>query len=444
MFHFETVEEQKDRNREVKYKILIYPNITSPVENLERDSYVIVLREIIRYLNSIRDDLHWTVITPTLINYGKHVEQRLITLPEYPNMMRMHFNAKDCAKLVTHRENDFDILYSHLPEHTNQLANYFFNNTGLRPKIIGYSHYVEFPNGKPNMFLQNIIGTLQMQECGLNSQWLKDEVLNYARDYFNDEQMSSLDKIIKPHYLGTVSDFEVSKIIPKTIFYNHRPKAYTGFNKFLSLMDKLWKQRKDFVVYIPYEVEVERPYIRVQTMLRNEYLNFIKRMNVAVAMERENSGWALAVMDCLSRGLPVLMPNTQFYPEKVGNEYPMFFRDSKEFFLKINNILDNPSVRDSYITELKEVAKNFSWDTTISKWFNNWELFNEHSWIQLKNSNQYEEEIIPFFKERGTVTKADVLKKFKWGYDIPWGYHRNRLRLDVRVKLFSDRYEFVG
>lgn len=444
MNHFETVEEHKDRNREVKYKILVYPNITSPIENLERDSYVIVLREIINYLNSIRNDLHWTVITPALINYGEHVEQRLINLPEYPNMMRMHFNAKDCAKLVMHRENDFDILYSHLPEHTNQLANYFFNNTGLRPKIIGYSHYYEFPNNKPNMFLQNIIGTLQMQECGLNSQWLKDEVLNYARDYFNNEQMVLLDKIIKPHYLGTVNDFEAGEVIPKTIFYNHRPKAYTGFNKFLSLMDKLWEQRKDFVVYIPYEVDVERPYIRVKTMPRNEYLNFIKKMNIAIAMERENSGWALAVMDCLSRGLPVLMPNTQFYPEKVGNQYPMFFRDSKEFLLKINNILDNPSIRDSYTTELKEVAENFSWDTTISKWFNNWELFDEHSWIQLKNSNQYEEEIIPFFKGMGTVTKADILKKFKWGYDIPWSYHRNRLRLDVRVKMFSDRYEFVS
>ena len=445
MTFFEEVNNNKDKNREVKYKILVWPNITSPVENLERDSYVIVLKQIIQYLNSVRSDLHWTVVTPAYLNYGENVEQRLISLPDYPNMMRMHFNAKDCAKIITHRENDYDILYSHLPEHTNQLANYFFNNTGLRPKIIGYSHYYEFPNGKPNMFLQNMIGTMQMQECGLNSQWLKDEVLNYARDYFNEEQMTQLNRSIQPHYLGTDSDFGTEEVIPKSIFYNHRPKAYTGFNRFLSLMDKLWEQRKDFVVYIPYDTEVERPYIKIKKMPRKEYLNFCKKMTISVAMERENSGWALAVMDCLSRGLPVLMPTTQFYPEKVGEDYPMFFRDNKEFMLKMNQALDDSvMLRETYEPNLKKIAKKFSWDSRISKWFNEWELFDEKSFIQLKNSSQYEDEIIPFMKEKGSVTKPDILKKFVWGYDIPWGYHRNRLRMDSRIKMFSDRYEFVG
>ena len=36
---------------------------------------------------------------------------------------------------------DYDIVYSHLPEHTLQLKNLFFNSTNIDPKFIGYCHW---------------------------------------------------------------------------------------------------------------------------------------------------------------------------------------------------------------------------------------------------------------------------------------------------------------
>ena len=46
--------EDKDTDREYKYKVLVYPNITY-MKDLEKDSYVVVLRNVIKELNKVRN-----------------------------------------------------------------------------------------------------------------------------------------------------------------------------------------------------------------------------------------------------------------------------------------------------------------------------------------------------------------------------------------------------
>ena len=53
----------QDSEREYNYKILVYPNITY-MRDLEKDSYVVVLHNVIKELNKIRDDIHWTILSP--------------------------------------------------------------------------------------------------------------------------------------------------------------------------------------------------------------------------------------------------------------------------------------------------------------------------------------------------------------------------------------------
>ena len=60
IFDFTT---DKDSDKEYPYKILVYPNITY-MRDLEKDSYVVVLRNVIKELNKVRDDIHWTIMSP--------------------------------------------------------------------------------------------------------------------------------------------------------------------------------------------------------------------------------------------------------------------------------------------------------------------------------------------------------------------------------------------
>ena len=58
--------------------------------------------------------------------------------------MRLHFDQTTIIRAINFRKNDYDIVYSHLPEHTHQLVNTLYNLTHHVPKVIGYSHWFDF------------------------------------------------------------------------------------------------------------------------------------------------------------------------------------------------------------------------------------------------------------------------------------------------------------
>ena len=103
--------DSKDSNKEYKYKVLVYPNITFQ-KDLEKDSYVVVLCNIIREMNKIRNDIHWTIFSPehiTSLDF-ENTKQLILPLPTYPNAMRLHFDQKKIIKALDFRNNDYDIV----------------------------------------------------------------------------------------------------------------------------------------------------------------------------------------------------------------------------------------------------------------------------------------------------------------------------------------------
>ena len=118
---------------EYDYKILLYGNYTYR-DNLEADSLVEVLRHVIPYMSK-NWKIHFTLLIPEFVkslNFP-NVEQRIYELKTYINTMRQHFNTKEFMKHVDWKNNDWDIVYSNLPEHTLQMANCFHNNTNITP-----------------------------------------------------------------------------------------------------------------------------------------------------------------------------------------------------------------------------------------------------------------------------------------------------------------------
>ena len=269
------------QEKEYKYNILVYPNITYP-DNLEKDSYVVVMRNVLDVLNKMRDDLFFVFITPQFVKSldRPNTEQLIYPLPTFPNAMRAHFDYFTLYKLIDWRERDIDIIYSHLPEHTLQLVNLIYNSTNLSPRVIGYCHWFELPENvgfQKRFFDLNLLGILEMEECGVNTKWLRNLVLDRAKETFNQNYIEMLGHIIKPHYLG-VDMIDLStpkKARPKSILFNHRDGEYTGLNWFVSCMDKLWERRKDFKVYMTL-AQRDRPYIeKVSIGDRQEYMDFV-------------------------------------------------------------------------------------------------------------------------------------------------------------------------
>ena len=442
IFNFTDVE---DNDKEYKYKILVYPNITFQ-KDLEKDSYVIVLCNIIKELNKIRDDLFFTIVSPAHINSleFENTDQIIASQMGYPNSMRMDFPFKEVFDNLKWKENDYDIVYSHLPEHTGNLKNLLFNSTNISPAIIGYTHWTEFKeitNYEYQVGLAyNIVGLLQMSKCGINTQAQKDLVLKNAKEYFNDDVVSKLDKILEPHYLGwEIPKYDKQITEKKIIVYNHRPHTYKNYPWFLEQMDKLWEKRKDFEVWVPLADGREREYITNEKFDRVGYFSKLSSCRVGVCCRQKYGGWAISATDGMSVGVPYLFSDDDSYHELAG-DLGIYYANEKAFMSKLESLLDNDDTHRTYSNMALKRFEQGKWEKAIHQ-FN--DMINEtiDGLPKLKEDTDSYNKVVDFIHKKKTVTKKQILEYLGWGVRISFSGYRNRLRNEPTIKFTKNRYE---
>jgi len=444
IFQFTDVE---DNDKEYKYKILVYPNITF-LKDLEKDSYVVVLGNIIRELNKIRDDLFFTIISPSYINSlnFENTEQIIAPQVSYPNSMRMAFPFKEVFSNLKWKENDYDIVYSHLPEHTGNLKNLLYNSTNISPAFIGYTHWTEFKeitNYEYQVGLAyNIVGLLQMSKCGINTQAQKNLVLKNAKEYFNDDVVSKLDKILQPQYLGwEIPKYEKQTTDKNIIVYNHRPHTYKNYPWFLEQMDKLWEQRKDFEVWVPLAESREKEYITNEKFDRVGYFSKLSSCLVGVCCRQKYEGWAVSATDGMSVGVPYLFSDDGSYHE-LADEAGIYYKDEKDFSDKINKVLDDKEFRKEYSDKSTNIFEISVWGEAIHQ-FNN--MINEtiDNLPMLKEDTESYKKVVDFIHKKKSVTKKEILDYLGWGVRISFSGYRNRLRNEPTIRFTKNRYEVI-
>lgn len=441
--------EDLSENKEYKHRVLVYPNITYQ-QNLERDSYVVVIREVLKYMVRTRPDVYWILIVPEIVKSLSlpNTEQRILPMPTYPNTMRTHFDASAFLKLINWRDEDIDVVYSHLPEHTAQISNVFNNSTNISPNIVGYCHWYETPANtayEKTMLWSNIAGMLEMIECGVNSEWLKSFILSYLID--GAEMISKfvydrLDKIVQPHYLGIDSidtEFQLIENKPTKVVFNHRDNEYTGWNWFVQAMDKMWDKRQDFIVYTTL-TQIDRPWNqRVNLSRREQYLDFLKSCHFGVGCFEKYSAWSISTTDGLSRGTPYLLPDHLCYPEMLGSNYPLFYTNGLNFMTKFEALLDSDVLRRKAYSYLNGYLPSMMWSARIAQWFDGW---NNVFVLKRVGETPVINRIVEFIKKKKSVTKRQITDYLNWGVNIKWSGYRNALRENLNVRFTKNRYEW--
>ena len=450
--------------KEYKYRMLVYPNITKKYNEIHKDSYMVLLPQVLRAISKINKSLHITVFNPIYLyelEELKNVEQRIYNIRFSSNNNRMRadffFDAGVFMDVLDWQNNDYDIIYSHLPEHTFQLSNLIHNQTHSVPKVLGYCHWFETDNQSPKrMLLQNYIGLLEMEQCGVNSQWLKDKVLKDAKKTFNDKTMERLEKIIQPHTLG-IDDYDLSPTTyrgKKIIAFNHRGQKYMGWDFFKKAMDKLWKKRKDFKVITfqkdanasKYKWAENQPPLDVD---RETYFSTLKKSYIGVGCFMGYSGgssWSISVTDGLSLGVPYVLPNKLVYPHMVGEDYPLFydFKSEASFLETINNVLDDKKLHKKTIKHIEPIVKKMKWLPSVKSWMDWKEFFNPNTYPMVGEKSEAYKRIVQKIKNHKTITKRQLIGEMNWGVSFKFGRYRNRLRTDKRIKFLKDGYEWVG
>jgi len=452
------------REREYKFRVLVYPNITKKYNEIMKDSYIVLLPKVIKEISRINKSVHFTILNPIHLkefDEMKNVKQLIYNqkFSSNNNTMRtsFFFDASIFQEVLDYEENDFDVVYSHLPEHTLQVSNLMFNQTYSVPKIIGYSHWFDYNNASvKNMSLQNFIGLLEMECCGVNSEFLKQQVLKQSKKYFNDDVVAKLDKIIQPHELGVdYIDFKKSsrsKI--KTIAFNHRGQGYMGFPFFKSAMEKLWKKRKDFRVITfqkdanlsQYKWADNKPPLQITD--RNEYLRTLQDCYIGVGTfdGRKGSGgasWSISVFDGLSHGVPYILPNKYVWKDVLPN-YPLLYDWNNEdaFVEMVENVLDDKKLYNSASKKMQSVVKDMVWNKQVKKWLDWKEFFNPETFQMVGKDIATYKKVLTIIKKHKRVSKKQLIGELNWGKQFKFGRYRNRLRLDDRIKFTKNGYEW--
>jgi len=356
-------------------RALIIPNYTNfgMAKDINRDSFLLVFKSFLDN-TQIGKEWEWILPYPDLNNHPG-----IINGFEYPNVQLVKMDGLDCFppkmrvdyphkffnKLIDKYDGEFNLIWSHLPEWTNEyMITRIYNK--LQP-IIGYCHWWEIDdNGARdvNSFWRNIRGMLQMKVCGVNSQWVKDLVIKRASETFQPHIIEKLKDIIQPWYLGCDSATPSGGYVPKTILYNHRWGVYTGSEWFFEIMDKLWESRKDFEVWTTLK-EMDKPYTKyIGHADRDVYMNQLSKAHFGVGTFQQYSAWSMSVTDGLSRGVPYLLPNNFCYPEMVGTQYPLLYNTKDEFIQMIINLLDDNIVR----TDVTTIAQSLLWEHQLKSW----------------------------------------------------------------------------
>ena len=412
-------------------QVLVIPNITFQ-KDLECDSFVKVMREIIVNLELFTDIKLWFHIP--LPKYSKlldlpNVTQYFINFPTYPNLMRGHFNVYDWLNIVDWKNQDFDIIYSHLPEHTLNVSNLISNvtNIGSIP-IVGYCHWFEvkeITEYDKNFLMNNINGILEMEECGVNTQNQIDLVIKNVEHIYSDETISKLKQIMKPHYLGIQSSEIVNDLsaYENIIVFNHRPQAYKDFPNFMNVMDTLWEVRQDFRVWIPLLEKSNRPYVITDSFDKKGYYNQLKKCCVGFAPKQKYAGWSVSVTDGIMNGCPYIFYDADYYKELIGDS-GLYFNSNDQAIDLLNMILDDSSFRNNTATiQLAYCKENMVWQKRIGAIYNMFRKALDNKKSCQKGTKK--DELIDFIKTNKTANKRQLLNNMGWGVGIKFSSYRN-------------------
>jgi glycosyltransferase involved in cell wall biosynthesis len=450
---------------EYQYRMLIYPNITTDVDELWKDSYVKLLPYIINTLCKKYHKLHITYMLPKKLynlkpRFSNQVDYLAYEVPSNPNKMRtsFSFDSNTFTKVTDYKNNPYDIVYTHLPEHTLQLSNLLFNDgisDGIR--MIGYLHWAETPRANKGlmkrMLLMNFGGILECEEFGVNSDWLKEYLLKNAKDWFNDKKMDELTKILQVHQLGVEKiDFTPKKYRGKKILlWNHRVGSYTNFTMMCKAMSKLYKKRQDFEVHTTYKKANVSRYKwgrNVDYPTNEEYQKYLKdKVYLHLNTFKSYSAWSISTTDCLALGIPTITPTGLCYEEMLGDDYPLLYKQNNmdEFISKVEMILDSPKLRNQVVEKLKPRLNKMKWRQQILSTWIDWEnLFDANQYPMVGKGTVKEKEATKKIREYKVINHYQLAKELKLGSLTKFGKTRNRLRLNPKIKFTKEGYEWLG
>ena len=349
---------------------------------------------------------------------------------------RFHFDTNAMKEQIKMLDIDFDVIFTNDIETTTHLNELFNNRWHFDIPIVAYWDWVELPEngGNLNNFVMQCASVLTTARTGVNSQWQKQIILNYATDYFNKETLSLLDEKIQPLYIGIETD-EINQYLSKEkqdrdnfrILWNHRIAPQTGFYKCIKQLDEIDKTYDiTLVVTNPNSKPLpNRDYIEEHRNLdRKDYFRLIQSCNCGVGYFQKYSAWSMSITDMIACNLPVLVPNKYCFKEMMGKDYPLLFNNDNEFFTKLSLLIECKDKFNWNSNTIESIREKHDWNNRINDWID----FIDKSLSMRTIETDKSYEILDIIIKDYPIEKRDLFSKIGFGGMIKWTPYRNFLK----------------
>ena len=104
-------------------------------------------------------------------------------------------------------------------------------------------------------------------------------------------------------------------------------------------MDKLWEQRKDFVVWVPLSSTIDREYIYNKKFDREGYFTELSKCWVGACGQSHHTGWANSASDGMAVGVPYIFYDANYY-RQYAKDAGIYFKKDEEFIKEIKYITE--------------------------------------------------------------------------------------------------------
>ena len=148
----------------------------------------------------------------------------------------------------------------------------------------------------------------------------------------------------------SLKDFKRSDSQKKAILFNHRLYSHYGPEEFFEVIKKMYESvRQDFEIIITHPTHgrsVERsrldpnvqrienvitkmPFVKLKhSRTREEYYKTVANSYIAIGPMKPSALWSMSTVDALACGIPTLCPAYASFPEILGNNSDLLFRNS--------------------------------------------------------------------------------------------------------------------
>lgn len=362
---------------------------------------------------------------------------------------RYNFSLNTLSKYFSYGY-DIDVILNNQPEVSANLRAWAANQRRDIPIIFSFYHWIDCAESSP--FGKSLSGYIYRQIDGAeNSDYIMFHN-EYAYNLFQretdnimkDKDFSNKVRFFHPSstkFTPVPFDLEVPED-KKIILFNHRLNETTRWREVVEIMDKIYKERQDFVLWVTddsklkeFEYLKSKPYIKVKSLQDGEYGYVLSKAHFSICNHRGYSTWNMAVIDSIANRCLALIPNREVYQSMFKNSIRHFGRDFahdgnlKQMIISKLNCHVTTNRETAMLITLEDEDLFHFLDGEDIKWLVEESINAEMS---KKDCPAKYDEVLKYIKSNQHVRKKDWINEF-------WSFHVNSNFRTIRRKLLLEK-----